>query len=322
MRNVVRVLTLGCATVIVAGALAGAADIPPPWAYPVNPPGAQPAPDDGMSRHVPDSTVGFTLTQIRDLYNVPDWHPENHPPMPDAVAHGRQPGVFACAYCHLPNGLGRPENASLAGLPAAYIVQQVADFKSGARKSSEPKGLPVALMIGVAQGATDAEVKAAADYFSALKSKPWIRVVESDTVPKTRVAGWMLVALQPGGMEPIGQRIIEMPENLERTELRDSASGFVAYVPVGSIRKGEALITTGGAGKTIPCAICHGADLRGLGPIPALAGRSPSYIVRQLYDIQHGVRDGSWTELMKPVVARLSEEDMVSIAAYTASRAP
>jgi cytochrome c553 len=123
-------------------------------------------------------------------------------------------------------------------------------------------------------------------------------------------------------MEPIGQRIIEMPENLERTELRDSASGFVAYVPVGSIRKGEALITTGGAGKTIPCAICHGADLRGLGPIPALAGRSPSYIVRQLYDIQHGVRDGSWTELMKPVVARLSEEDMVSIAAYTASRAP
>jgi cytochrome c553 len=93
----------------------------------------------------------------------------------------------------------------------------------------------------------------------------------------------MLVEAQAGATEPIGQRIIEMPEDLERTELRDSASGFVAYVPVGSIAKGEALIA-GGNGKTVACAICHGQDLRGLGPIPGLAGRSPSYIVRQLYD--------------------------------------
>ena len=322
MRSFVRVLPLALMAAIVAAAVAGAADAPPPWAYPVNPPGIQPAPDDGTLKHVPGSDAAFTLTQIRDLYNVPDWHPDNHPPMPDPVAHGSRPGVFACAYCHLPNGLGRPENSSLAGLPAAYIVQQVADFKSGARKSSEPRDLPATLMIGVAQGATDANVRTAAEYFSALKPRPWIRVIESDTVPTTRVAGWMLVASQPGATESIGQRIIEMPENLERTELRDSASGFVAYVPVGSIEKGQALVATGGAGKTIPCGICHGADLKGLGPVPALAGRSPSYIVRQLYDFQHGVRNGQWTELMKPVAAQLSEEDMVSIAAYTASRAP
>src|SRR6185436_4643707 len=174
----------------------------------------------------------------------------------------------------------------------------------------------------VAKAVSDADLKVAAEYFSALRPKPWIRVVESNTVPKTHVAGWMLVASEPGATEPIGQRIIEMPEDLERTELRDAASGFVAYVPAGSIRKGEGLVTTGGAGKTIPCTICHGADLRGLGPVPALAGRSPSYIVRQLYDMRHGVRNGTWTELMKPVVAQLSEEDMVAIAAYTASRAP
>ena len=110
-------------------------------------------------------------------------------------------------------------------------------------------------------------------------------------------------------------------ENLERTELRDSASGFIAYVPSGSIRKGQGLATNG-AGKTTPCAICHGADLKGLGPVPGLAGRSPSYIVRQLYDMQHNVRNGQWTALMKPVVAGLSEEDIVAIAAYTASLAP
>ena len=132
----------------------------------------------------------------------------------------------------------------------------------------------------------------------------------------------MLVPAPGGGMEPIGQRIIEMPEDLERTELRDSTSGFVAYVPKGSIKKGEALVMTGGAGKTLQCGICHGSDLKGLGPVPALAGRSPSYIVRQLYDIKHGARNGLWADLMKAAVAKLSEEDLVAIAAYTASRVP
>src|SRR4051812_30906227 len=297
-----------------------AADVPPPWAFAVNPPGAQPAPDDGVARHVPNSSAAFTLTQIRDLFRVPDWHPDNHSPMPEIVEEGRKPGVFACGFCHLPNGLGRPENSSLAGLPADYIMQQVADFKSGARRSSEPASLPVNLMIAVAKAATEAEVKIAAEYFAALKRTPWIRVVETDTVPQTRVAGWMLIA-DGGGHEPIGQRVIEMPEDLERTELRDSASGFIAYVPVGSVQKGEALAANGN-GKTTPCAICHGADLKGLGPVPALAGRSPSYIIRQLYDIKHGTRDGSWTALMKSVVSKLSQEDMVAIAAYTASLRP
>jgi cytochrome c553 len=302
------------------GTIAGADDSLPVWAYPVNPPGLKPAPDDGTSKHVPGSSAAYTLTQIRDLFSPPDWHPANHPAMPEVVARGKKPGQFACGFCHLPNGLGRPENSSLAGLPAAYIAQQVADFRSGARQSSESASLPINLMIAVAKLVSDEDTNIAAAYFSALKPVPWIRVVETDTVPKTQVGGWMLIADESGLTEPIGERIIEMPENLERTELRDSASGFVAYVPPGSIRKGAALANTGG--KTTPCAICHGADLKGLGPVPALAGRSPSYIVRQLYDMRHGVRNGPWAALMKPVVAALSEEDMVALAAYTASLAP
>jgi cytochrome c553 len=318
MKNVVAILMLAC----LIGTVSGADKAPPPWAFAVNPPGIQPVPDDGAVRHVPGSSKAFTLTQIRDLFSAPDWHPDSHPPMPEVVSHGAKPAVFACGYCHLPNGLGRPENSSLAGLSPQYIVQQVADFRSGARKSSEPASLPVNLMIAVAKAVSDDDLRTAAEYFSALRPKPWIRVIETSTVPKTHVAGWMLVASEAGATEPIGHRIIEMPEDLERTELRDAASGFVAYVPAGSIRKGEALVSTGGAGRTTPCAICHGEDLRGLGPVPALAGRSPSYIVRQLYDMRHGVRNGPWTELMKAVVAQLSDEDMVSIAAYTASRAP
>jgi cytochrome c553 len=301
----------------------GAVDAPPPaWAYPVNPPGLPAPPDDPAPRHVPDSTAEFTLAQIRDLFGVPDWHPDDHPPMPEIVARGRKPGVFACGYCHLPNGLGRPENSSLAGLPADYIVRQVAEFKSGARRSAEPRSVPINFMIAVAKAATDEEVRSAAEYFAALKPAPWIRVIESASVPRTRVAGWMLVAVEPIVLEPIGQRIVEMPVDLERTELRDARSGFVAYVPPGSLAQGERLVNLGGPGKTIACGICHGEDLRGLGPVPALAGRSPSYIVRQLYDLQQGVRKGQWAALMQEVVARLSLEDMVAIAAYTASRTP
>lgn len=302
---------------------AGAARVPPYWAYAVN------APDDAgdrradnAPRRVPGSTAAFSLEQVEDRFNAPDWHPDNHRVMPDIVARGRKPGVFACGYCHLPNGQGRPENAGIAGLPAAYIVQQIADFKSGRRKSSEPRHLPTALMMGVAANANEREIQAAAEYFSGMNPTPWIRVVETRTVPKTRVSGWMLVSSGAAGLEPIGERIIETPENQERTELRDDTSGFVAYVPVGSIKWGESLVTTGNSGRTVQCAICHGPNLKGLGNVPSIAGRSPSYVVRQLYDIQQGARAGVAAELMKAPVAKLTLADMVSIAAYTASLRP
>ncbi|MGC1523579.1 MAG: c-type cytochrome [Steroidobacteraceae bacterium] len=304
-------------------AVARTQGIPPYWAYAINPPGAAAArPADDTPRRVPGSVAAFTVEQVTDLFSAPDWHPDHHGTMPDIVAHGRKPGVFACGYCHLPNGQGRPENAAIAGLPAAYILQQIADFRSGRRRSSEPRHLPTAYMTGVATNASEQEVQTAAEYFSRLNPQPWIRVVETSSVQKTQVSGWMLVASGAAGLEPIGERIIETPENLDRTELRDDASGFVAYVPVGSIKQGASLVATGGSGKTLQCSICHGPDLKGLGNVPSIAGRSPSYVVRQLYDIQHGTRAGVAAELMKAPVAKLTLADMVSIAAYTASLRP
>jgi cytochrome c553 len=295
---------------------------PPPWAYPLNPPDYRPASDDGSLKRVPGSSKVLTQTQVLDSFNIPDWHPEGHPAMPDIVEHGRKPGVRGCGYCHLPNAQGRPENSSLAGLPASYVEQQVMDFKTGMRRSSEPKMGPPNNMVIIAENASADEVKTAAQYFATLKMKPWIKVVETDTVPKTRVWGSMLVMADGGGKEPIGHRIIETPVNLEQTELRDDSSGFIAYVPVDSINQGAALVTTGGGGKTTRCAICHGSELRGLGPVPQLAGRSPSYLFRQMFDFQHGSRHGEWSALMKAPVAHLSEDDMISIAAYLASLEP
>jgi cytochrome c553 len=320
----------GVATLVIASGfttMALAAD-PPGWAYGFPPAGtpapapATPAPPDTSVKHLPGSTGAFTRAQISDRFGPADWYPGDHPAMPDIVAHGKKPDVFACSLCHYPNGKGRPENAGVAGLPTAYFIQQMNDFKNGVRKSSEPRKANTNTMINIAKGMTEEEIKAAADYFGSMKWTPWIKVVESGTVPKTRIAGGMFLTLEGNEKEPLGQRIIETPEDAEGTEvLRDARSAFIAYVPMGSLKKGESLVTTG-AGKTTRCAVCHGTDLTGLGPVPGIAGRSPSYLMRQMVDMQQGARHGVWSDLMKPVLSNLTEDDLLNISAYAASRKP
>jgi cytochrome c553 len=298
------------------------AETPPPWAYPANPPGFKPSPDDGTIRRVPGSSAGYTLTQLRDLFLAPDWHPSDYPPMPEIVARGRKPDVFACGFCHRADGPGGPENANLTGLPASYIVRQMLDFKSGARKSSVPELAPQALKARLAKAITEPEIEAAAAYFSAIKPRSIVRVVEASMVPQTTVSAWFMVALKTAEMEPIGQRIIEVPEDVEQFVSRDTRARFIAYVPPGSIKKGEALATTGGGGKTVQCGTCHGPDLKGVGLVPGIAGRSPTYTVRQLYDFKHGARAGPDSAQMKPSVEKLTIEDMIVLAAFAASLPP
>jgi cytochrome c553 len=293
----------------------------PAWAYPWAP-DFKIAPDDGVPRRVPDSTASFTITQVRDLFFVPDWHPEDHSRMPDIVANGRRPDVRACGSCHRAEGTGGPENASLAGLPAAYIVQQIEDYKSGVRKFAGPQRSPSVLMTTIAKATTTEEAEAAAAYFSSLKPRANIEVIETDTVPPTEIARVFYMVSKSGGSEPIGQRIVEVPVDVDQFELRDTRSKFKAWVPKGSIAKGEALAKNGGSGVTTPCATCHGENLRGLAAVPGIAGRSPSYLVRQLYDFQQHARTGSMAALMAPVVEKLSHDDMISLAAYVASLQP
>lgn len=315
---------------IALGAMsARAGDAPPPsgnppeWAYPLNRNGPpKPPAEDGQPRRVPNSEVELPLAAMRNRFAAVDWHPERHPQMPEAAAHGRKPEVFACAFCHYPNGQGRPENASLAGLREAYIVEQTRAFREGLRRSSQPAMLAPPLMTQVAAHASDEEVAAAAAYFAGLRYQPWIRVVETDTVPRTVVSGVsMYGVVDGGGTEPIGERIVEVPENLYLTELRDDASGFVAYVPPGSIQQGNALVHATAGGRA-PCGTCHGENLKGSEIAPPLAGRSPSYLYRQLNDIRQGVRTGASILPMQGEVAGLSDGEMRAIVAYLASLQP
>jgi len=260
------------------------------------------------------------MPQLRDFFNVADWFPNEHPPMPEVFVHGRQPDVRGCGMCHMPNGKGRPENAPIAGLPYAYVVQQLVDFKNGQRASADPRKTNTVQMIQAAKAMTDEEIRSAAAYIASLKYTPWIRVVEAETVPKMRIAGNVFFAIPDGGTEPLGRRIVETPEDGERFELRDPHSGFIAYVPNGSLTRGAALAS--GGNKTLPCNVCHGSDLNGLGPVPGIAGRSPSYLVRQLWDFKQGTRKGEWAPLMQQVVAKLALDDMIDLIAYVSSLAP
>lgn len=304
-------------------ALAFGADSGLEWAYPVAPQGL-PQPDPAKTFQAKGTKTGMTLTmkQINNNFGPPDWFPDEHPPMPAIVKSGRAPHVRACMLCHLPTGNGHPESASVSGLSANYIIEQMHAFRDGDRTNNRA---PV--MVEMAKDITDAELNEAAQYFSSIPrpQQQWIKVVEGKTAPKNHVGNGGMRFLDEGTTEtmPIPANMIyEVASDSQGAELRDQHAGFIDYVPEGSIHKGEILATTGDNGKTTQCSVCHGADYRGLGDVPRLAGRGAEYLIRQLNDIKSGKRKGSDVALMKAVVQNLSNEDMVDLVAYMASREP
>ena len=285
------------------------------WAFPSPSPDFPPE-DNSKVKHLPGSTREYTQGQIDDIYNPPDWYPDEHQPYPKVVAKGEGQATPGCASCHLASGSGHPESATLTGLTKDYIIAQLHEFQQGLRTDPRHR------MSEIAKGMTEEDVQEAAVYFSSQKPRKWIRVVETETVPETYMNDGRRRYVRPGGkMEPVGLRVIEVPEDPERVTCRDPHTGFVAYVPPGSLAKGEALVTTG-AGKTTACVACHGPKLLGLGPVPQIAGHSPNYLVRQLAGFQVGARNSDLDQLMKGVVANLTQDDIISLAAYVSSRSP
>jgi len=289
----------------------------PAWAFNI-PDKVQPpsVPVNGPVR-VPGSSKAYDPAKIAGNAHPPDWFPEEHGPAPGIVTGEGGTTTTACGSCHLMSGQGHPESADLAGLPVEYLVRQMNYFKSGARKDDIRMG-------PIAKATSDEDIRKSSEYFAAQKPIAWVKVIETSLPPKTYVAtGGRHRLLSPeGGTEPIGHRIIEIPVDPQRTNDRDPHSPFLAYVPPGSIAKGEALVKTGGNGKTISCAICHGDQLRGLGEVPRIAGLQPVYIARQLIQIQNGSSAGVNVALMKKAVANLTEDDIISISAYLGTLAP
>ena len=286
----------------------------PQWAYNIPDKVQPPEPKVPNVVRAPGSSKELEASAIAGNANPPDWFPDEHPAPPRSV---KGPMPNACGSCHLMSGQGHPESADIAGMPAEYIIRQMSYFKSGARKEEGRMG-------PIARAVSDEDVRQAADYFASVKPIAFAKVIEAATPPKTYVsADARHRRIMPeGGTEPIGRRIIQIPEDPMQTTIRNPHSGFIAYVPPGSIKKGEALVKSGGAGKTIQCAICHGDAFTGLGEVPRLAGLQPVYIARQLIQMQNGTSAGTNAALMKKVVAKLTEEDIIAISAYLGSLPP
>jgi len=286
----------------------------PEWAYNIPDKVQPPEPKVPSVVRVAGSSKELEASAVAGNANPPDWFPDEHPAPPRSV---KGPMPNACGSCHLMSGQGHPESADIAGMPAEYIIRQMNYFKTGTRKEEARMG-------PIARAVSDEDVHQAAEYFAAIKPNPFVKVIEAATPPKTYVsADARHRRIMPeGGTEPIGRRIIQIPEDPMQVTIRNPHSGFIAYVPPGSIKKGEGLVKTGGGGKTIQCAICHGDALTGLGEVPRLAGLQPVYVARQLIQMQNGASAGTNAALMKKVVAKLSEEDIIAISAYLGSLPP
>ena len=294
------------------------------WAFPGSSPdvpGAKPPFDSVTPLHLPHSARTFTMAQAKNVNAPPDWYPGTHSPMPPSVAHGQAGRVWACGYCHLPDGQGRSENAVLAGLPAGYMERQVAAIRAGTRRSAMATYGSSIRMRDAADSATVQEVRAAVRYFSRIRARPRFVVVERRTIPATYEAGGLYSVRAGADSQPLGQRIIELTDDLERHELRDANGTFTAYVPVGSVASGRR-IAHGKPTATTTCVTCHGPALRGLALAPPIAGRSPTYMFRQLVGFKTGARGGAASAPMQKVVAGLSVDDMIAVAAYAGSLRP
>lgn len=322
----------------------------PEWLFPIDPKSLEKNPkpvklDDVEPLEIPDSKQKFTQARINDPFNPPDWRPD-HSPMPDIVAKGRKPAVMACAYCHTPTGQGRPENSALAGLPEAYFKEQLHDLRSGARKPAGPEQyLPTWNMLKIAKAMTDEEIDESAKYFAQQKLRRRVYVIESLRIPRAERAAWIYEEV--GGTEDLEGRLLEVTNELVRHERRDDRLEYMAYVPPGSINRGKRLATTGKGPddssptaqeatreaatrqakivdieKTVVCATCHGPKLMGTDKIPPIAGRQPTYLLRQLLAFRNGTRTGDAAKQMTPVVDKLTLGEMIDLVAYVGSLYP
>jgi cytochrome c553 len=90
-------------------------------------------------------------------------------------------------------------------------------------------------------------------------------------------------------------------------------AGMVVVLGIGVAQAADA---QAGKAKSAACGGCHGANGEGVGPNPALVGKSEAQLVQAMKDYKSGARNNA---IMKGMVASFSDDDMANVAAYYAS---
>jgi cytochrome c553 len=272
------------------------------WAYPVEPPPAAPNADAAPpNRNINQFLIATTYTGL--------------PKMPEVVAKGKP---LPCMQCHLANGGSHPESAAIAGMSVNYIIEQVHAFRDGERVD-----VRTGRMVQAAKLVTEKELGEAAEYYSAIgpDRQKWVRTVVGDEVPKGPSSfggGGFRYHAPEGGMEPLPpNRIIEVADKDDLVRYRDQVDGgFVQYVHAEDLALGEKVAAEG------KCGTCHGADFKGNGDVPRLANQHAVYLIRALKDMQIGARRDKNVAIMKPIVDKLSDKEIVAVSAYLGSKMP
>ena len=296
--------------------IAAASPAAPGWLYPAE---NSTLPPVAVPTELPGSPLHPRADQLHDLAQTVDWYPADHPAPPDIVLHGHG-AANACGFCHMANGVGRPENAAIAGLDADYIRRAVHGYADGSRGSPMPGYLAHSLMAATARAVAPADLDAAARYFAALPRHAFGKVVETALIPAP-VADSMAWRRDPSGRTvDLGLRLFEMPDDFARFKARDPHLTYTAYVPHGSLNRGKALAEGTLPGGPPACAACHGAGYEGTAIAPPLAGRSPHYLARALVGYRSRARHGAEAAPMWQVTERLSNRDVIALAAWMGSR--
>lgn len=271
------------------------------WAYPVEPPPGSNADAALPSKPVNQALIAASYTGL--------------PRMPSVVAQGKP---LPCMQCHLANGGSHPKSAAISGLSVNYIIEQVHAFRDGERVD-----VRTGRMVLASKAISEKELKEAAEYYAAIgpERQQWIKTVVSDQVPKGPApfgGGGFRYHAAEGGTEPLApEMIVEMAGDDDLVRARDQINGgFVQYVRADDLAHGEKVAAAGA------CGMCHGADFKGVGDVPRLAGQHALYMIRQLKDMQVGARKDKNAALMKPVVEKLSDRDIVAVSAYLAFKSP
>jgi len=213
------------------------------------------------------------------------------------VAPQPQTVVRSCGLCHYPNGKGRPENA---GVPVCCRLHlgatgRLQKWRAKNRGSGKRN---TAVMSGNAAGITDEEAMAAAQYFSLDEDDPLDQGSRDGNSGEDRNVGGFFVPLEGKETEPIGQRILKcrLIPRLTRC-IATQESGWIAYAPMGSVKKARTWsLEARGQDSRVRRMPWRGFE--GNGNFPHWRA-VPSYLARQLYDIQKIYAQRPGTQLMR-----------------------
>jgi DmsE family decaheme c-type cytochrome len=212
-----------------------------------------------------------------------------------AYKHGSRSKAIACAACHGSGGISNKSGMpSLVGQNPEYLVPAMRAYVNGDRKHK--------LMGALVSGLGESELESIAQYYA---GQPAARAQTSLVGDPS--AGKSAAGLCIGCHGEQGVAVDPAWPSLAGQDARYLADAITDY-------------KDGSRSKVVACAACHGeGGISTRAGMPSLVGLDPQYLVAAMKAYTSGQRKH---ELMKALLADVSETELNSIALYYARQTP